>query len=61
MQEIADWLKKLDMCEYAELFAENKINMPALRYLTDQDLKGIGMPLEQRRIKPRPSAAVEFG
>jgi hypothetical protein len=37
MQEIADWLEKLGMSEYAELFAESKINMPALRYLTDQD------------------------
>jgi hypothetical protein len=26
MQQIADWLGKLGMSEYAELFAENKIN-----------------------------------
>jgi hypothetical protein len=30
------------MSEYAELFAENKINISAsLRYLSDQDLKDI--------------------
>jgi class 3 adenylate cyclase/predicted ATPase len=50
MQQIADWLEKLDMSEYAELFAENKINISALRHLTDQDLKDIGIPLGHRRI-----------
>jgi class 3 adenylate cyclase len=48
--QIADWLEKLGMSEYAELFAENKINISALRYLTDQDLKDIGIPLGHRRI-----------
>jgi hypothetical protein len=50
MQQIADWLKKLGMSEYVELFAENRINISALRYLTDQDLKDIGIPLGHRRI-----------
>jgi hypothetical protein len=50
MQQIADWLEKLGMSEYSELFAENKINISALRYLTDQDLKDIGIPLGHRRI-----------
>ncbi len=50
MQQIADWLRKLGMSEYAELFAENKINIAALQYLTDQDLKDIGIPLGHRRI-----------
>jgi class 3 adenylate cyclase/predicted ATPase len=47
---ILDWLEKLGMSEYAEVFAENKINISALRYLTDQDLKDIGIPLGHRRI-----------
>ena len=50
MQQIADWLERLGMSEYAELFAESKINISALRYLTDQDLKDIGIPLGHRRI-----------
>jgi hypothetical protein len=50
MQQIGEWLDKLGMSEYAELFAENKINISALRYLTDQDLKDIGIPLGHRRI-----------
>ena len=30
MQQIADWLKKLGMSEYAERFAENDIDMAVL-------------------------------
>ena len=49
MQQIADWLEKLGMSEYAERFAENKIDVSVLRHLTDQDLKDIGVPLGHRR------------
>ena len=50
MPEIADWLEKLGMSEYSRRFAENGINFPALRHLTDQDLKDIGVLLGHRRI-----------
>jgi predicted ATPase/class 3 adenylate cyclase len=50
MQQIADWLEKLGMSEYANRFAENGINVAALRHLTDQDLKEIGVLLGHRRI-----------
>jgi len=49
MQQIADWLQKLGMAEYAECFADNKIDVSVLRHLTDQDLKDIGIPLGHRR------------
>jgi class 3 adenylate cyclase/tetratricopeptide (TPR) repeat protein len=49
MQQIADWLEKLGMSEYAQRFSENKIDVSVLRHLTDQDLKDIGMPLGHRR------------
>jgi class 3 adenylate cyclase len=49
VQEIADWLDKLGMAEYAERFAENKIDVSVLRHLTDQDFKDIGVPLGHRR------------
>jgi len=49
MQEIADWLEKLGMAQYAQRFAENDIDVRALRYLTDQDLKDIGVSLGHRR------------
>jgi class 3 adenylate cyclase/tRNA A37 threonylcarbamoyladenosine biosynthesis protein TsaE len=50
MQQIADWLEKLGMSEYAQRFAENGITAEALRHLTDQDLKDIGVLLGHRRI-----------
>ena len=49
MQQIADWLEKLGMSEYAQCFAENKIDVSVLRHLTDQDLKDINVPLGHRR------------
>ena len=43
MQQIAEWLEKLGMSEYAQRFAENEIDVSVLRHLTDQDLKEIGV------------------
>ena len=48
MQQIADWLEKLGMSEYAERFTENRIDVSVLGHLTDQDLKDIGIPLGHR-------------
>ena len=50
MRQIVDWLEKLGMSEYAQRFAENGITVAALRHLTDQDLKDIGVLLGHRRI-----------
>src|SRR5215469_6410304 len=49
MEEIADWLEKLGMSEYTQSFAEHRIDVSVLRYLTDQDPKDIGIPLGHRR------------
>jgi class 3 adenylate cyclase/predicted ATPase len=49
MQEIADWLKTLGLSEYAARFAENDVDTSVLRYLTDQDLKELGVTLGHRR------------
>ena len=43
MQQIADWLEKLGMSEYAQGFAENDIDFTILADLTDQDLEKIGI------------------
>ena len=73
VQEIAGWLEKLGMSEYVRRFAENGITAEALRHLTDQDLKDIGVLLGHRRImlaaiadlarappaEPKPVAAAE--
>ena len=49
MQEIADWLEKLGMSEYAQRFAENRIDFCVLPDLTDQDLEKLGVFLGDRR------------
>jgi hypothetical protein len=49
MEQIADWLKKLGMSEYAECFAENDIDIDVLSELTDQDLEKLGVSLGHRR------------
>ena len=43
MQQIADWLQKLGLGQYAQRFAENDITFAILPDLTDQDLKELGM------------------
>jgi hypothetical protein len=50
MQQIANWLEKLGMSEYAQHFVEHGITIAALPYLTDQDLKDIGVLLGHRRL-----------
>src|SRR5215468_2093944 len=47
-QQIADWLEKLGMSEYAERFVENKIDISVLPDLTDQHLKDLGIALGHR-------------
>ena len=59
MQQIADWLKKLGMSEYAERFAENRIDFSILPDLTDQDLKDLGIVLGDRRKMLRAIANLE--
>src|SRR6516164_1201383 len=48
MREIADWLEKLGMSEYADRFAENRIDFSVLPDLTDQHLRDLGLPLGDR-------------
>ena len=59
MQQIADWLKKLGMSEYAQRFAENRIDFSVLADLTDQDLKDLGVVLGDRRKMLRAVANLE--
>jgi hypothetical protein len=49
MQQIADWLEKLGLGQYAQRFAENDIDVSVLPHLTDQDLKDMGVPLGPRQ------------
>jgi hypothetical protein len=45
MQQVADWLEKLGLGQYAARFAQNDINFGILSDLTDQDLKESEYPL----------------
>ncbi len=59
MHEIAEWLEELGMSEYAQRFAENRIDFAVLPDLTDQDLKDIGVVLGDRRKILRAVARIE--
>lgn len=59
MQQIADWLEKLGLSEYARVFAENRIDCSVLRDLTDQDLKDLGVVLGDRRKLLRAIANID--
>ena len=59
MQQIADWLEKLGMSEYAHRFAENAIDFSVLSDLTDQDLEKLGVLLGHRRKLLRAIANLE--
>jgi hypothetical protein len=58
MQEIAGWLDKLGMSEYAQRFAENRIDFSVLPDLSDQDLEKMGVVLGDRRKILRAIAAL---
>src|SRR5580658_1360521 len=58
MEQIADWLEKLGMSEYAGRFADNAIDLSVLPDLTDQDLEKLGVLLGHRRKMLRAIAAL---
>ena len=55
MEQIANWLKKLGMSEYAERFTEDRIDLTVLQDLTDQDAKDLGVVLGDRHKMLRDS------
>ena len=59
MQQIADWLEKLGMSEYAERFAKDRIDFSVLPDLTDQDLEKLGVLLGDRRKMLRAIASLK--
>jgi class 3 adenylate cyclase len=60
MQQIADWLEKLGLGQYAQRFAENDISFVILPDLTDRDLEKIGVAsLGHRRLLLRAIAELK--
>jgi class 3 adenylate cyclase/tetratricopeptide (TPR) repeat protein len=47
--EIETWLEGLGLAKYAETFAENEVDLEALRHLDEGDLRELGLPLGPRK------------
>lgn len=56
MRQLADWLEKLGLGQYARRFNENGIDLSVLPDLTDQDLEKLGLLLGHRRKLLRATA-----
>lgn len=50
VDDIAEWLNGLGMGKYAEAFRANDIDIRAARYLTEGDLRELGVSLGHRKI-----------
>jgi class 3 adenylate cyclase len=61
MESVAQWLRSLGLAQYAQVFAENGIDLSVVRHLTDQDLKEIGILLGHRRKIMSAAAELEVG
>ncbi|MDP6407399.1 MAG: adenylate/guanylate cyclase domain-containing protein [Alphaproteobacteria bacterium] len=48
--DVGEWLEGLGLGRYAEAFAENEIDLPALPHITEEDLKEVGVALGARRL-----------
>jgi class 3 adenylate cyclase len=49
MQTVRHWLEQLGLSQYAEIFAENDVDLETLHLLTDADLERLGVSLGHRR------------
>src|SRR5258708_31248928 len=50
MRDVERWLNDLGLRQYAEAFVENGVDRRALRHLTEQDLRDLGVLLGHRRV-----------
>ena len=48
--DIAEWLSGLGVGKYVETFRANDIDIRAARYLTEGDLRELGVSLGHRKI-----------
>jgi class 3 adenylate cyclase/tetratricopeptide (TPR) repeat protein len=59
VRTVAEWLASLGLSEYAQRFAENRVDASVLPDLTDQDLTELGIPLGHRRQMLRAIAELD--
>jgi class 3 adenylate cyclase/tetratricopeptide (TPR) repeat protein len=48
--EVGRWLQKIGLGKYADVFAANEITFEALRHLSEDDLKELGLPMGPRKL-----------
>lgn len=58
MSSIADWLKDLGLADYVDVFEREDIDVDAVRDLTEEDLREIGLPMGPRKKLLRAIAAL---
>ena len=56
---IADWLTQIGLPQYAELFAQNEIDLEVLPELGEQDLEKLGVPLGHRKKLLKASSVMQ--
>src|SRR3954463_8230687 len=49
MHTVRQWLEQLGLPQYAKLFAENDVDLEALRLLAETDLEKLGISLGHRK------------
>ena len=49
MRDLAEWLERLGLGRYVEVFSQNDIDSEVLPQLTDEDLRELGLSLGHRR------------
>jgi class 3 adenylate cyclase len=49
MYTVTQWLEQLGLPQYTEVFAENDVDLEALRFLTEGDLEKLGISLGNRK------------
>jgi SAM domain (Sterile alpha motif) len=56
--DLAEWLRRYDLGQYAQTFAENNIDYSVLPHLTEDDFKKLGVLLGHRKKLLRAIGAV---
>ena len=57
-RDITQWLEELGLAKYASTFAENEVDLDVLPELSEEDLKGLDIPLGPRKKILRAIAAL---
>ena len=57
-ESIAEWLEKLGLSQFAELFAEQQVDFEVLPALSEEDFEKLGIPLGPRKKLLKATAAL---